>query len=352
VRRKTVARAMINLIYDGDIGPDPCDFSTISMLHEYHERGMINLMGVMGVTPDPFLASTFSLYNQIHGHDIPIGAYREGPSNSRIPEAIRSEYYKALSWACRHPDPNRVMFEKYGNTATLRESDVLDSVQMYRSLLATVPDDSVTIYAAGQLYNFESLLRTGPDHYSELSGAELLQRKVCRFVFMGGYFPDSSVNEWYRQHTADAEWNWWGFGSRNTSKVSLEAIAAMGKPVTYIGAEQGVRVLVGREVIARLGRNHPTTEAFLLSTMLTDQDDREPVGLIRENPAYDEMTLYHVVEDGVGRYFDRLSGRVVVDENGANRWLPGGGNESYLTIQHGVEPELGRIITDRITGRF
>ena len=37
---------MINLLYEGDIGPDPCDFSTISVLHEYHRRGMINLVGV------------------------------------------------------------------------------------------------------------------------------------------------------------------------------------------------------------------------------------------------------------------------------------------------------------------
>ena len=51
----------IMLIYDGDVAPDPCDFGTLSMLHEYHSRNMIELVGVIGATPDPYLASTLSI---------------------------------------------------------------------------------------------------------------------------------------------------------------------------------------------------------------------------------------------------------------------------------------------------
>ena len=69
----------MKLIYDGDIGPDPCDFSTLSMLHEYHNKGMIELLGVMGATPDPYLASTFSIYNQVYGNDILIGSFNNAP---------------------------------------------------------------------------------------------------------------------------------------------------------------------------------------------------------------------------------------------------------------------------------
>ena len=68
-----------------------------------------------------------------------------------------------------------------------------------------------------------------------------LIRKVKKFVFMGGYFPDSSVNEWYVENTSGAEWNWWGFGSKNTTMLSIKSIAGMGTPVTYVGAEQGIR---------------------------------------------------------------------------------------------------------------
>ena len=157
-------------------------------------------------------------------------------------------------------------------------ADLPDSVEAYRRLLAQANDNSITIYAAGQLYNFEALLQTTADQYSDMPGAELLARKVERFVFMGGYFPNSLVNEWYQKNTDGAEWNWWGFGSKGTTATVLPAITAMGRPVTYVGAEQGVRVLVGKEMAARLDRDHPTTEAFLLSSFLTTDDDPGAVG--------------------------------------------------------------------------
>jgi hypothetical protein len=55
--------------------------------------------------------------------------------------------------------------------------------------------------------------------------------------------------------------------------------------------------------------------------------------LVKENPACDELILFHVVEDDFGRYFERVRGKFAEDENVANSWLRGtGGNASYLTI--------------------
>ena len=38
---KKTERQKITLIYDGDVGPDSCDFAVLSLLHEYqrHVRG-------------------------------------------------------------------------------------------------------------------------------------------------------------------------------------------------------------------------------------------------------------------------------------------------------------------------
>ena len=70
-----------------------------------------------------------------------------------------------------------------------------------------------------------------------------------------------------------------------------------------------------------------------------------------DNPAFDEIALFHAVEGGVGEYFDLVGGQVQIDKHGANTWLPGGDDEHYLTIRIGVEPRLREVITDRITGR-
>jgi hypothetical protein len=42
---KKAERPKIKLIYDGDIGPDPCDFPVLSLLHEYQRHGLIELLG-------------------------------------------------------------------------------------------------------------------------------------------------------------------------------------------------------------------------------------------------------------------------------------------------------------------
>jgi hypothetical protein len=356
----TADESSIKLIYDGDIGPDPCDFSTISMLHEYHKRGMIELLGVIGETPDPYLASTFSIYNQIYGHDIPIAAYDPEKTEVQFTPEIVTSYYDHSKPIC-FADQNKTIFETYGNEETLRSKDVFGTVTLYRKLLSEAEDNSVTIYTAGQLYNFPPLIASQADDYSILSGRELLQHKVKEFVVMGGYFPDSLKNTWYIKNTNGAEWNFWGFHSVNTTKNTFDELTQLGKPITYIGAETGYVVRIGLAMAKRLGRHHPTTEAFtqykLTSKITKGREDEGPI-LRSTNPAYDELALFYAVEGGVGKYFERFTGSITLDENGANGWVPGEGNESYLQLKGNSKEkaviirELRAIITDRVTGNF
>ena len=329
------AKTKIKLIYDGDIGPDPCDFTTLSMLHEYHRHGLIELLGVAGETPDPHLASTFSIYNQVYKNDIPIGAYRPQTWGAIFSDDVVKRYQKVAREGCHAEHKN--IFEKYGNSTTQTAEKVVEPVALYRKLLA----------AAGQLFNFPALLASPADKISPLTGRQLVAAKVKEVVFMGGCFPDSKGKQF--QGTDGAEWNWWAFANRNTTKNTLETPASLGKPLTYIGWEQGVKVPIGKELTQKLGRNHPTTESYFLMRHVPFKATQLPA----DNPAFDDLGLFYAVERGVGTYFHKVRGRVRVDEKGANDWLPDeNGKEAYITVIPGKEAELRKILSDRITGNY
>ena len=343
----------IKLIYDGDIGPDPCDFTTLSMLHEYHRRGLIELLGVAGEAPDPHLASTFSIYNQFYKHDIPIGVSTNKTGGVKFSDAVAKNYQKVVSDCC-HADPNKAIFEKFATADTQTTDEVLNAVELYRKLLAAADDNSITIYAAGPLFNFPLLLASPGDKYSPHTGERLLRDKVQQFVFMGGNFPDSVKS---KHHGPEgAEYNWHAWGHPNTTKSALDALAKLGKPITYIGYEQGIRIAVGREVAEKLGRKHPTTESYYqyrsTAKIPPDAADKTPQ-LTSDNPAFDDLGLFVAVEGGVGKYFRAVRGRVQVNEKGANTWLPDEeGLEAYITIIPGKEEKLSKIIAERITGSY
>src|SRR6185369_2563850 len=68
-------------------------------------------------------------------------------------------------------------------------AEAQDALLLYRKLLASQPDHSVTIITVGFLTNLANLLNSGKDQYSPLNGYDLVKRKVNRLVSMAGRFP-------------------------------------------------------------------------------------------------------------------------------------------------------------------
>jgi len=58
------------------------------------------------------------------------------------------------------------------------------AIGLYRRILASAPDKSVTICAVGTLTALAALLRSRPDSQSALSGWKLIDEKVDRLVTM------------------------------------------------------------------------------------------------------------------------------------------------------------------------
>lgn len=63
-------------------------------------------------------------------------------------------------------------------------------MELYREVLSAAEDSSITIVSLGYFDNLEVLLNSEADTYSELSGMDLITRKVTELVVMGGEYPE------------------------------------------------------------------------------------------------------------------------------------------------------------------
>ena len=63
------------------------------------------------------------------------------------------------------------------------------AANLYRMILASQPDHSVSIVTTGYLNNLKALLQSGPDQYSPLNGMDLVRKKVKLWSCAGGCSP-------------------------------------------------------------------------------------------------------------------------------------------------------------------
>jgi inosine-uridine nucleoside N-ribohydrolase len=158
------------VIFDADIASDVDDVGAVALLHALANRGEAKIlaMGVSVKNPwSPLCLAAINTY--FKRPEIPLGVVKGTAliDSSKYAEEIARSFPHALQSAEAAPD----------------------AALVYRQALATQPDHSVVIISVGPLTNLRNLLKTGPDRWSPLAGAELVQRKVRAWVCMGGSFP-------------------------------------------------------------------------------------------------------------------------------------------------------------------
>jgi hypothetical protein len=76
-----------------------------------------------------------------------------------------------------------------------------DVAELYRKVLASQPDASVTLIVVGPATNIYNLLRSSPDRYSPLTGVELMRKKIKLYAAGGngaGGLPNGTCGFNYR----------------------------------------------------------------------------------------------------------------------------------------------------------
>ena len=143
----------VRLIVDTDFGQWWDDVAALALVHTAASTGRVDILGVMSDVNNPWNAPGIDALNTWYGRpDIPIGV----PSGAAV---VDQTYSRLL--AVRYPHAGHPV----------------DAVGLYRRLLRSQPDHSVTILSIGALTNLAQLARTD---------AALIARKVARTVAREG----------------------------------------------------------------------------------------------------------------------------------------------------------------------
>lgn len=168
----------VKIIFDTDMDSDVDDVGALALLHGFANLGEAEILGVMVSSLNPWSPGAVDVINTHYGRpDIPIGSVQ------RFGVYHKSKYTK-------------VLYEEFDHDAKLGE-DTPEATTLYRKLLASQDDNEVIIVTVGDLTNLSRLLNSNPDEHSELSGMELVAKKVKHLVCMGGRYPlDQDPRPW------------------------------------------------------------------------------------------------------------------------------------------------------------
>lgn len=289
------------VILDSDIDSDVDDVGALAMALNMHKEGVIKLIGVVVTSDDPYAPVCADAIVTFYGQpEVSVGFLPYPPTlrnHSRYTKNLAEEFPSRLdSW-----------------------KDAENGVQLYRRLLAESDNDSVVIVTVGHLTTLMGLLRSKPDDISPLSGPELVQEKISKWICMGGKYPSGKEANFYRPdpwstHYLLEHWH---------------------KEVVFYGWELGIQVVTGGSRLKQeLKPAHPVYRGYEL---FNDFSGRA---------SWDQLALLELT-DHAGHLFDYVRGRVILEMDASNSWEDDPfGPHFYVRFKPSVDVEQVALFTD------
>jgi inosine-uridine nucleoside N-ribohydrolase len=296
----------VKIIFDTDLGPDYDDVGALAFLHALADSGKVEILGTMASNRHELVAPSIEIINTYFRRaHIPIGA----------PQTTGVSMTASQHW----PDS---LTAKYSHNIKSTEN-VQDAVVLYRKLLSSQPDSSVTIITVGFLTNLASLLKSVPDSISPLMGEELVSKKVKLLVSMAGAFPAGrEFNVFIDSLSSEYVFNIWP-----------------GK-IIFTGFEIGSKIFTGLRLINSEISNSPVKDAFRIAMAASESD--------RKGRMSWDQTAVLIGVYGADRFFDTKRGRIIVNPDGSNRWQDDPRGKQEFVIQKMPVPEIEKFIEDRM----
>ncbi len=292
-------QAQEKVIFDTDIGPDWDDVGAAATLHALADRGEAEILAMMvssgghSATWGPPCLDAFNTY---YGRpDILIGVAADGPEfGSSYNQQIAEEFPQDLG-----------------------VSGAWDAVELYRKILSEQEDSSVVIITVGFITNINDLLNSDSDGYSDLNGLELVQKKVKRWVCMGGGYPSSGGEFNFNQDAA----------------ATVYAVENWPNPIFFSGFEIGVSILTGAK-LAETPESNPIRRAYELAGGY--------VGSTRSS--WDQTAVLAAIRDPLLYWDLESTGYCHVFENGSNEWRSSPDKDHNYLISKVSDPDMVEII--------
>jgi len=179
------AKVPVKVIFETDMGNDIDDALALDMLYKYQDMGNAHILMISNNKANIHSVSFLDIMNAFYGYpEIPLATVK----NSVVKEPTGKSYVEIVENFCS----DNFTFSKHRNAL----DTIPDSVQKYRQILSREKDGSVVIVSVGFLTNLCQLLKSDPDQYSNLTGRELVEKKVRLLSVMGGDFrPDLKKGE-------------------------------------------------------------------------------------------------------------------------------------------------------------
>lgn len=306
-----------NVIFDTDIGNDIDDTEALALFHHYMDEGRVNLLGICLNKEGEKTARFVDIVNTFYGHTgIPMARARNnGGDGSPADERYTGQVCDMTA------EDGTPLFPTTG----VDYENLPDGHILYRKLLASQPDNSVTIVSVGFLTNLARLLDTPADEYSPLTGKELVEKKVKELSIMAGRFMDSNP-EYNVVVNIPASQKLFSEWPGTIVSLPWELVLDIRYPAESIENDFGWT------------EAHPLKEAYIRYQQMP-----------YDNMMFDPTAVVYAIEGG-DMFTSSGPGTISVDDNGVTTFTPDPeGKHSYMMVTDEQAQAVKAYFVDYLT---
>ena len=311
----------VKIIFDTDMGSDCDDVGALALLHAYADMGRAEIIGtVYSSGKVPYGAGVTQAINVYYGRaDIPVGAYFGDDVGDPVDKMKAEELAKDTA--------------KFGHTI-VHNRDAEEITRLNRRLLVAQKDNSVVYVTVGHTRGLHDLLVSQPDDVSPLSGRELVEKKIKRWIALGALF---AINE---EGSYRKDWN---FSFNGTAPYTKTLVEDFPKPMVFVTA--GTDVLTGKSL-------KQTPPGNIVRTAYTEWlGNYSRKTLDDQRPSWDLIAVYYAVE-GLGDYLiEGPNGFLDFDIEKGSRWIESErpSKHTILIQKKNIQQSLSRYLNRMIS---